>query len=106
FSVNYLSTPAISTLSLHDALPIYFCTLSDLPRPQPRRQRRPRVPGPGEFLADLGVGGVGRGAAAAVGGHQLGQVVAHLGLGVRGDRKSTRLNSSHVSSSYAVFCTK
>src|SRR5699024_11359418 len=24
----------------------------------------------------------------------------------RGDRKSTRLNSSHVSSSYAVFCLK
>src|SRR5437868_9115890 len=26
--------------------------------------------------------------------------------GVRGDRKSTRLNSSHVSISYAVFCLK
>src|SRR5699024_12827373 len=25
---------------------------------------------------------------------------------VKGDRKSTRLNSSHVSSSYAVFCLK
>src|SRR5207249_9102993 len=27
-------------------------------------------------------------------------------LTVEGDRKSTRLNSSHVSSSYAVFCLK
>src|SRR5699024_12047484 len=27
-------------------------------------------------------------------------------LEVRGDRKSTRLNSSHVSISYAVFCLK
>src|SRR5207249_10315642 len=27
-------------------------------------------------------------------------------LGVLGDRKSTRLNSSHVSISYAVFCLK
>src|SRR5699024_12827787 len=26
--------------------------------------------------------------------------------GMRGDRKSTRLNSSHVSISYAVFCLK
>src|SRR5207249_6429586 len=26
--------------------------------------------------------------------------------GERGDRKSTRLNSSHVSTSYAVFCLK
>src|SRR5690554_1303658 len=31
----------------------------------------------------------------------VGQVV-----GVRGDRKSTRLNSSHVRISYAVFCLK
>src|SRR5690606_10587012 len=28
------------------------------------------------------------------------------GLGVLGDRKSTRLNSSHVKISYAVFCLK
>src|SRR5690606_39523740 len=27
-------------------------------------------------------------------------------LGLLGDRKSTRLNSSHVKSSYAVFCLK
>src|SRR5699024_11798206 len=27
-------------------------------------------------------------------------------LGFKGDRKSTRLNSSHVSISYAVFCLK
>src|SRR2546427_1635361 len=32
---------------------------------------------------------------------------AHLDLGaVRGDRKSTRLNSSHSQISYAVFCLK
>src|SRR5699024_11494675 len=30
----------------------------------------------------------------------------HLLLGDREDRKSTRLNSSHVSISYAVFCLK
>src|SRR5438874_10415113 len=28
------------------------------------------------------------------------------GLGILGDRKSTRLNSSHVEISYAVFCLK
>src|SRR5690242_21063796 len=50
-------------------------------------------------------------------GHQreaLGQVEAHLvaehaagaGAGAVGDRKSTRLNSSHMSISYAVFCLK
>src|SRR5690625_5097282 len=31
---------------------------------------------------------------------------AILGLAVLGDRKSTRLNSSHVAISYAVFCLK
>src|SRR5699024_12343622 len=31
---------------------------------------------------------------------------ACLAVGVITDRKSTRLNSSHVSSSYAVFCLK
>src|SRR5699024_12203798 len=30
----------------------------------------------------------------------------HGARAVEGDRKSTRLNSSHVSSSYAVFCLK
>src|SRR5207253_6021437 len=29
-----------------------------------------------------------------------------IGLGERGVRKSTRLNSSHVATSYAVFCLK
>src|SRR5690349_22902151 len=29
-----------------------------------------------------------------------------VGGGLRGDRKSTRLNSSHVEISYAVFCLK
>src|SRR5699024_5294672 len=33
-------------------------------------------------------------------------VVDFLDLAGRGDRKSTRLNSSHVSISYAVFCLK
>src|SRR6267154_4206745 len=35
-----------------------------------------------------------------------GQVIAIAGDRVRGDRKSTRLNSSHPSISYAVFCLK
>src|SRR5947199_7784633 len=30
----------------------------------------------------------------------------HLGRGQRRDRKSTRLNSSHLGISYAVFCLK
>src|SRR3989442_10045076 len=32
--------------------------------------------------------------------------LAHAVVAARGDRKSTRLNSSHVRISYAVFCLK
>src|SRR5690625_5404631 len=35
-----------------------------------------------------------------------GQQVPHEVVGSVGDRKSTRLNSSHVAISYAVFCLK
>src|SRR4051812_49761826 len=35
-----------------------------------------------------------------------GDVGDHHDLGLRRDRKSTRLNSSHMSISYAVFCLK
>src|SRR5690625_250385 len=34
------------------------------------------------------------------------KTVCSRGAGVGGDRKSTRLNSSHVAISYAVFCLK
>src|SRR3712207_7725904 len=37
---------------------------------------------------------------------QVGNHVEALVLGARGDRKSTRLNSSHANISYAVFCLK
>src|SRR5690349_22686344 len=73
-------TTEIYTLSLHDALPIWYACCSDTPRgcvscrtrPGSRRTRSccesTRTPG--------------------------------------SDRKSTRLNSSHVEISYAVFCLK
>src|SRR6266511_1806371 len=37
---------------------------------------------------------------------RAGRTVASAGWDVPGDRKSTRLNSSHVKISYAVFCLK
>src|SRR5689334_24067236 len=45
---------------------------------------------------------------AAIGQRRLGDEVGAVVLGVvdREDRKSTRLNSSHSSISYAVFCLK
>src|SRR5699024_12375559 len=72
----------IYTLSLHDALPI---------------------------SGDEGLGFVGIVVAAWEAVHVLDEGLGRSGgqrLGEDEDRKSTRLNSSHVSISYAVFCLK
>src|SRR5690606_41611497 len=90
--VSYLKDPAtteIYTLSLHDALPIYV-----------------RI----EERLDLAVRGRDFG---REGHHRRGGPADRIGIGrcqrrqppLR-DRKSTRLNSSHVKISYAVFCLK
>src|SRR5690606_1161776 len=42
----------------------------------------------------------------AQGGNGLGFVVFYADDDARGDRKSTRLNSSHVKIPYAVFCSE
>src|SRR5438477_12192759 len=76
FFFNDTATTEIYTLSLHDALPISLPRLRGLAQRNPRRARR---------------------------GHAL---RGHPQPGDAEDRKSTRLNSSHMSISYAVFCLK
>src|SRR5258708_14819754 len=92
FFFNDTATTEIYTLSLHDALPIStVCCWSDMPGRSKRSDSRschryfggPSVPG-----GDLA---------------RIGDLVA---IDVSGDRKSTRLNSSHQIISYAVFCLK
>src|SRR5438034_11833472 len=74
--INPTTTAPAYTLSLHDALPI--CPARGL------------------------VGGdVGSAATVPQGGVPAGEVASSVP-----DRKSTRLNSSHTVSSYAVFCLK
>src|SRR2546429_6373919 len=78
FFFNDTATTEIYTLSLHDALPICPHLSADQQRGHPGLRRAP---------------------------------AAHRGarqpsLGTDGDRKSTRLNSSHGYISYAVFCLK
>src|SRR5690625_6441533 len=89
-SASHLASTAPYSLSLHDALPIY-------PHIHDRQvgpvtgdlvQQRLAVPDGGEDLE-----------------HFLLQQAAHA-LAQEQDRKSTRLNSSHVAISYAVFCLK
>src|SRR5690606_41267797 len=86
----FLNTPTteIYTLSLHDALPISFHV--------PEEASAGVLQGQVEVRGDLGVG------------HDLfDQPGPNLPrIEVQEDRKSTRLNSSHVKISYAVFCLK
>src|SRR5690606_41890653 len=99
FIHNDTSTAEIYSLSLHDALPILEGggRLGAV-RPQGRRDHRRGERG--AHRADHGHRDRGRAArAAAVPGPDLEDG------GVK-DRKSTRLNSSHVKISYAVFCLK
>src|SRR5690606_39473786 len=91
--VSHTVSPLIPTLSLHDALPI---------------SRQPRgsvqaVPLPHHHELHRGVPeGVEPGQ-----GHRPDQGAAgQAGDLAHRDRKSTRLNSSHVKISYAVFCLK
>src|SRR5207253_11108998 len=103
---NYPSTPDLYTLSLHDALPICFIgniladsfnnTGTELLAPSYRtpysmqfnigvqRELRPGTVLTVDYLRNIGL-------------HSL------LGYDTNQDRKSTRLNSSHVAISYAVF---
>src|SRR5690606_39920070 len=92
------ATPAIATLSLHDALPIFAGG----------GQKEAHA-----FLDALEIFGLGY----SWGGYE--SLAVHVRLNdrtiargdypgpvIRLDRKSTRLNSSHVKISYAVFCLK
>src|SRR5690606_40423302 len=86
FLLNDPATPEIYPLSLHDALPIYQGTgLSGAPL-------LTRVDSTIDFTW---------------GGGSPDSNIPSDGFSVRWiDRKSTRLNSSHVKISYAVFCLK
>src|SRR5690606_42036791 len=94
---NDTAAADISSLSLHDALPIsptgcrtWRCSTSHCPCPEPLRR------GPaGAGTAPGRVRSSSRTAPRAPPGPETPR-----------DRKSTRLNSSHVKNSYAVFCLK
>src|SRR5256885_8487208 len=87
FFFNDTATTEIYTLSLHDALPI--CSVYDSAE---QGLKPPMVQAEAAADAD-GSGDAGR------------RLQAHTRLQSL-DRKSTRLNSSHLVISYAVFCLK
>src|SRR5207302_10788987 len=97
--------PAISTLSLHDALPIWLAKLAldSTVQREIGEEIRSSAFAVSETLNQV----------ANVAGSLAGVLVSILDNGEAGlaiaaafltDRKSTRLNSSHVKISYAVFC--
>src|SRR5207249_12205415 len=92
----------IYTLSLHDALPIFgragVAVQQALVKREERSVLQERV-GAGNLV---GAGFVRGGNLKCVGYKQSETRAVHTAQ----DRKSTRLNSSHVSISYAVFCLK
>src|SRR2546430_4924273 len=91
FFFNDTATTEIYTLSLHDALPIYAVQHG--------------------WIAPIvrASGAVAVGVALAIwGDHLVRRGMLRYGAAIigGGDRKSTRLNSSHSQISYAVFCLK
>src|SRR5690625_5767571 len=82
------SPTSLYALSLHDALPIFTCPTA--------YTLQPRIPSRGGSVTSAS-----RLCLALL------SVPEYLtGLPSASDRKSTRLNSSHVATSYAVFCLK
>src|SRR2546430_12697571 len=88
FFFNDTATTEIYTLSLHDALPI---SLSWRKR-MPIQDVRASVPLGAPHTISPGT--------------ERSWMSPDAGAGSGGDRKSTRLNSSHSQISYAVFCLK
>src|SRR5207249_11045594 len=106
FFSRYPASSYIFALSLHDALPI-FQNGAGVARVALAKNVGMA---PEEFVGDLRndvVDGKSPGFARDLGvHHHQQQEIAKFFLKMRVDRKSTRLNSSHVSISYAVFCLK
>src|SRR5690606_41803502 len=99
FLFNHMPTTTFHPLSLHDALPIFAAPPPVRPTPPvARRRRRPEVtrrrrhPGATRRRPPRR--------------HTGPRPCRHPSPRLPADRKSTRLNSSHVKISYAVFCLK
>src|SRR5438034_10183810 len=87
----------VYTLSLHDALPIYVVVPVAVDEVDHRRERG-RLAGAGDAGAEDEPAALHREVL------EDRRQAEHLAM--ERDRKSTRLNSSHTVSSYAVFCLK
>src|SRR5690606_39813418 len=97
FFFHAMSTTEFYTLSLHDALPILVADDNE------------DAAQTCAMLVELWgheVRVAHDGPEAVAAAEAFRPAVALVDIGMPGDRKSTRLNSSHVKISYAVFCLK
>src|SRR5690606_41648335 len=102
-SCSASATPEIYPLSLHDALPIFGREGAALDVEGRAQRLHDRLGGHGDLEQPLLLDEDDREFIATDARHRV--VCAHEAR-QPGDRKSTRLNSSHVKISYAVFCLK
>src|SRR5205807_10060732 len=96
FFYNHTPTPKIYTLSLHDALPILKVSQDDT------TYEASRYPGGRRNVGTLASSARVYGCCAP----SRSSASASISSTTSPDRKSTRLNSSHLVISYAVFCLK
>src|SRR5690606_40145585 len=102
FSFPVSPSTAIFPLSLHDALPIYAASAE-----LAAGVAAVAAFGKADVVGGDGVAATGREGFGGGGIDVLAAVVdPSAQIADDGDRKSTRLNSSHVKISYAVFCLK
>src|SRR5256885_11904488 len=110
FFFNDTATTEIYTLSLHDALPIYHVLRGRRAAGLQRHAARGRLdrdaPGRRRWLRDRHRAAHGEGAELGQDHHHHSHLAADERQLQELDRKSTRLNSSHLVISYAVFCLK
>src|SRR5690606_41733818 len=100
FLSTHTPTSAIFTLSLHDALPISFLATTSVKYIMESDGANLRFAS--SRLADEKYAGLNLDTLARFGSIEW----RHALASTERDRKSTRLNSSHVKISYAVFCLK
>src|SRR5690606_41376883 len=97
-SCPHTESAYILPLSLHDALPIFFITIAPVNDPPVIVSLEATIltvnagEGPVQISTEFEVKDVDN------------ELLTGAEIGFRRDRKSTRLNSSHVKISYAVFC--
>src|SRR2546427_6172773 len=108
FFFNDTATTEIYTLSLHDALPIYYLQPSLTPQacPSGRRLFPMTTSGSQQQLIAAPLCTLRRNSVGSDIREPVPTVTAGAGAEHHADRKSTRLNSSHSQISYAVFCLK